>query len=148
GTGTQPQAVLSRTSLSFSQQDVKTTSAFQSVTLSKTGNEALSISGIRTSSADFSKPKNCGTSVPAGGHCTIAVSFTPSTAGARTGTLTIDDEPPGSPHTVALSGQGVLRFYFAEGFTVGGFDEYLSMLVPNQNATATIDYFMPNSQNS
>jgi len=32
-------------------------------------------------------------------------------------------------------------FYFAEGYTGGGFTETLSLLMPNQSGTATIDYY-------
>jgi cysteine-rich secretory family protein len=34
-------------------------------------------------------------------------------------------------------------FYFAEGFTGGGFSETVSMLMPNQSGTGTIDYYTP-----
>jgi hypothetical protein len=49
-----------------------------------------------------------------GASCTINVTFTPPSAGAITGTLTINDnatsDPGGaaSPHLVSLSGTGVL----------------------------------------
>ena len=39
---------------------------------------------------------------------------------------------------------GTQQFYFAEGFTGGGFKETLSLLMPNQGGVATIDYYMPN----
>jgi hypothetical protein len=41
-----------------------------------------------------------------GGNCTVQVTFTPTVLGNRTGVLTITDNAAGSPHTVALSGQG------------------------------------------
>ena len=144
GTGTQAQVTLNPASLTFDAQDVKTTSPGQTITLSNTGNERLAISGISTS-GDFAQGNTCGQSVAAGAQCTINVSFTPTTAGARTGTLTINDSAPGSPQTLPLAGKGVVSFYFAEGFTAGGFDETLSLLTPNQDATATIDYYMPSS---
>ena len=34
-------------------------------------------------------------------------------------------------------------FYFAEGFTGGGFSENVSALMPNQNGLATVDYYTP-----
>jgi spore germination protein YaaH len=36
---------------------------------------------------------------------------------------------------------GTSVFYFAEGFTGSGFNESLSLLMPNQSGTATIDYY-------
>ena len=35
----------------------------------------------------------------------------------------------------------VTTFYFAEGFTAGGFSEILSLLMPNENGTVLIDYY-------
>ena len=43
-----------------------------------------------------------------GASCTINMTFTPSTAGSRSGTITINDNAAGSPHTVALNGSGIL----------------------------------------
>src|SRR5205823_4024679 len=42
----------------------------------------------------------------AGATCTIKVTFTPVAGGggSRTGSLTVTDNAPGSPHTVALTG--------------------------------------------
>ena len=40
--------------------------------------------------------------------CTINITFTPTATGNRTGTLTINDNAAGSPHTVALSGTGTV----------------------------------------
>jgi hypothetical protein len=37
-------------------------------------------------------------------------------------------------------------FYFAEGFTGGGFSESIAQLMPNQSGTATITYFTPAGQ--
>ncbi|TME57701.1 MAG: glycoside hydrolase family 18 protein, partial [Chloroflexi bacterium] len=37
---------------------------------------------------------------------------------------------------------GSTQFYFAEGFTGGGFTETLSLLMPNQGGVATIDYYL------
>jgi hypothetical protein len=43
----------------------------------------------------------------AGATCTVAVTFTPAAAGARTATLTIADNATGSPQTVALTGTAI-----------------------------------------
>src|SRR5439155_23067708 len=55
---------------------------------------------------DFTQTNTCGTSVAGGANCTIAVTFAPTAGGARSGTLTIADNAPGSPQTVAISGAG------------------------------------------
>ena len=100
-----PVATLSSASLAFANQVVNTASPPQAVTLSNTGNAALSVAEVGTS-GDFAQSNDCGTLVAAGGACAINVTFNPTAAGLRTGALTINDNAPGSPHTVALSGTG------------------------------------------
>jgi hypothetical protein len=100
-----PQVSLSPTSLSFGSQTMGTTSAGQALTLSNTGTAALTVTAI-TASGNFAQTNNCGSTVVAGGSCTIAVTFTPTAAGARSGSLSVADNASGSPHTASLSGTG------------------------------------------
>ena len=93
-------------SLTFTSQTQGTTSAAQTVTLSNTSSALLNITSI-IASGDFAATSNCGTSLAAGANCAISVTFTPTAAGTRTGTLTITSNASGSPHTVSLSGTGV-----------------------------------------
>src|SRR5262249_21249859 len=93
------------TSLNFGTQTVSTTTAPQFVYLTNIGTGALAIASI-TTSGDFTGTNNCGSTVAVGASCAIAVSFTPSVAGARTGGLTIVDDAAGAPHTVSLAGTG------------------------------------------
>ncbi len=108
GTGAQPGPAvsLSPASLSFSGQNVGTTSSAQSVTLSNTGTAPLTIASLNPS-GDFALTSTCGTSVAPRASCAINVTFTPTTGGTRTGSITISDNAPGSPQTVALSGTGM-----------------------------------------
>jgi parallel beta-helix repeat protein len=106
GTGTAPTAALSPSSLNFGDQVVGTTSAAQSATLSNTGNAPLTISGI-TTAGDFAQTDNCGTTLGAGAHCSISLTFTPSTTGTRTGAVTVSSNSSGGPVSMALSGNGV-----------------------------------------
>jgi hypothetical protein len=46
-------------------------------------------------------------------ECTIAITFTPAAVGTSVGALTITDNSPGSPHSVPLSGKGVVGFAIA-----------------------------------
>jgi Abnormal spindle-like microcephaly-assoc'd, ASPM-SPD-2-Hydin len=95
-------------SLSFGNVQINTASAVQSVTVSNTGNAALVLSTIAVS-GDYAKSGGTcanGGSVAAAANCTILVTFKPTVAGARTGTLTITDNASGSPRSVALSGTG------------------------------------------
>jgi hypothetical protein len=97
-----PSASLAPGTLSFAEQIVGTSSAPQQVTVSNKGTAALLISGV-AAGADFSETNNCST-VAAGSSCSILVVFTPSAAGARSGTLTITDNDPSGSQSVALSG--------------------------------------------
>ena len=101
-----PTVTLSPTNLTFAQQTVGTTTAAQAVTLTNSGQVALALTSI-AASGDFAENNSCGTSVAPGANCTIAVTFTPTVAGSRTGTLTVTDNAGGSPQTVALSGTAV-----------------------------------------
>jgi hypothetical protein len=101
-----PGATVSPASLTFGNQAVQTTSAPQPVMLSNNGSAGLAISGI-TTSGDFAQTSTCGATVAAGASCTINVTFTPTAASARTGSLSIADNAGTSPQTVALSGTGV-----------------------------------------
>ena len=62
-----------------------------------------------STSGDFAQTNNCGSSVAAGGSCTVAVTFTPTATGTRTFSLTITDNSnavAGSKQTVSLTGTG------------------------------------------
>jgi hypothetical protein len=108
-TGTAPVDGLSPTSLAFGNQSVGTTSTAQTVTLSNTGNAALSITSLAltgTNASDFAQTNTCGSSVAASANCTISVRFTPSASGSRTASVSITDNASGSLQRVSLSGTG------------------------------------------
>jgi hypothetical protein len=113
---TGPIASLSTTAVSFGSQLVGTSSAAQTVTLTNTGDPELVITGISVS-GEFVPNSTCGSMVAVSGSCTINITFTPAATGNRAGTLTINDNAPGSPHTVALSGTGT---DFSLGAASGG----------------------------
>ncbi len=106
-----PTAFLSPAILTYGQQNLGSTSAAQTVTLSNIGSAALSVSGIAlsgTNAGDFAQTNNCSNGVAAGGNCSIGVTFTPSAVGSRTASLTITDNAGGSPQTVGITGTGAL----------------------------------------
>jgi hypothetical protein len=100
-----PVVTISPTSLTFASQSIGTTSAPQAVTMTNTGSGALAIASIVTT-AGFAQIDTCGTSLAAGATCTINVTFTPTTTGSVTGTLTITDNALSSPQIVSLGGSG------------------------------------------
>ncbi len=103
GTGVEPVATLSPTSLTFPTQLVFTMGKSQAVTLTNTGLGTLTISSFGVT-GEFGQTNTCGASLAPGVSCTINVSFLPRTRGLRTGTVTITDNAPGSPQTVSLTG--------------------------------------------
>jgi len=109
GTGLAPAVTLSPTSLTFPTQLVDSTNATQYVTLSNTGTAPLTITQISitgTNASAFSQTNTCGTTVVAGGACTISVTFQANAINTLTATLNVADNAPGSPQTVTLSGTG------------------------------------------
>jgi len=109
GTGTVVAASLSPTSLSFGSEAVSTKSGTLTATLTNNGNAALSLSSIALTGAntgDFAETNTCGSSVAAGGSCTISVTFDPTTSGSRSASVSITDNATGSPQSLSLSGTG------------------------------------------
>jgi Abnormal spindle-like microcephaly-assoc'd, ASPM-SPD-2-Hydin len=100
-----PAAALTPAALTFPAQAVGVASTPMPVTIFDLGSAALTVSNA-TATGDFSVQQPCGTVAAAGGTCPVQVTFTPTAAGTRTGTLTITDNSAGSPRTVALTGVG------------------------------------------
>ena len=106
GTGLGPLISLSPASLTFAAQTVSTRSAAQTITLTNSGNAALtSLTIART--GNFAQTNTCPASLAAGANCTISVTFSPLSAGSQSGTITVTDNAPNSPQTIALSGTGM-----------------------------------------
>jgi hypothetical protein len=106
GTGVGPDVSFSVSTLTFGEQPLGTTSGPQIETLTNDGSATMTIGGIQTTGA-FAQSNNCGTGLKAGANCTINVTFKPTVAGVDSGALTIQDNAPGSPHIVVLSGNAV-----------------------------------------
>jgi len=104
GTGEWPGVGLSPASVNFAAQTVSTKSAPQMITLTNTGNAALSSLKI-TRSGPFAETNNCGGSVATGTSCAISVTFSPIEAGSGSGTLTLTDSA--GTQIVPLSGAGM-----------------------------------------
>jgi hypothetical protein len=120
-------ATVSPASLTFAAQATGSTSAAQTVTLTNTGTGALAISSI-AASANFAETNTCGSSLAAGGNCTISVTFTPTAAGSLPGTITITDNASSSPQTVTLAGTGT---------SVGVAPTSSSLTIPSPGGSAT-----------
>ncbi|HMD30446.1 MAG TPA: DUF3443 family protein [Candidatus Acidoferrales bacterium] len=128
GTGTAP-AVSVPTSLSFGSTGQGIASRTFSVTLTNTGNGALTfnpgpaLSGANA--ADFSITNTtCSTAsqVPGGGSCTVVLTLTASTLGMETASLNFTDNAPTSPQSVSLTGAGIIRNVQAAEVNFGPLD--------------------------
>jgi Abnormal spindle-like microcephaly-assoc'd, ASPM-SPD-2-Hydin len=108
GNGTAPAETLTPTALAFEPQLTGTTSLPLPVQISNSGTGPLTITSLQIS-GDFAQSNACGSPVIPGTNCVVQVTFTPAALGNRTGVLTITDNAAGSPHTVALSGQGTTQ---------------------------------------
>jgi P pilus assembly chaperone PapD len=93
-------------SLSFGDVASGSTSAAQSVTVSNPGSSAVSVSSVSVT-GPYSQTNTCGSSIAAGGSCTVSVKFAPASGGSLPGTLSVATSAPGSPLSVALTGTGV-----------------------------------------
>lgn len=92
-------------SVDFGTETVGSSSAVVNVTVSNTGTVVGGLGAIAVSGADFSLRANtCGTTLAPQTGCTVSLVFTPSVAGARTGTLSIASDA--GSQTVALTGRG------------------------------------------
>lgn len=100
--GVAQQVSLSKSKLTFAPQVVGTLSAPQSLTLTNSGSQPLTVGPI-AASGGYSVSNNCSTLNP-GETCTISVRFISGFVGADNGTITINDNAPSSPQIVSLSG--------------------------------------------
>jgi hypothetical protein len=124
-------ASLAPTSIAFPNQFVGTSGLPQTVTLTNSGTIMLSIASVNVSSADFGMVNTCGNSLSAGSSCSIAVFFDPTTAGARTGALTVTDNASDSPQTISLTGTG-------QDFSLAPTSSSTATIVAGQTANYTV----------
>jgi phospholipase C len=94
--------------LTFGSQRIGTSSA-QTIAVGNSGASLLHFGGITSSGGDFSQTNTCVVGVPVNRSCSIVVTFSPSAAGKRSGTLTLVDSDATSPQIIPLSGAGADR---------------------------------------
>jgi hypothetical protein len=80
------------------------------VTVTNSGGASLTVSSIAFTGGDsgaFSHTSNCGgIAIAPGAHCTVQVTFTPSTFVQYESSMQITDNVTGSPQTVSVTGYG------------------------------------------
>ncbi|MGA9526892.1 MAG: protease pro-enzyme activation domain-containing protein [Terriglobales bacterium] len=109
-TGGSAAVSFSPTSVKWPSVAVGKTSSARTVTLTNSGTATLNITQLAVS-GDFALETvrtscQAGSAVPAGANCIINVTFSPTATGARTGSVTITDNTPGSPNEIGLTGTG------------------------------------------
>ena len=127
GSSTSVTTTTSASSLAFGNQPVETSSSPQAVTVSNTGGAAESIGVSGANPADFTENNACGSSVAAGGSCTVTVSFTPSAIGSRGASLILTDNSGNISQSIALSGTGthdVIITWTGNGAAISGYNVY------------------------
>jgi hypothetical protein len=109
GTGVDPSFTLTPTSITFGNQPRNTNSAPQVVTLTNTTPGVLQVAArsLRGSNpGQFLQTSTCGATIAPGATCSISVVFRPTSAGAKSATLTVRGGNGAGSHSVALSGSG------------------------------------------
>jgi len=92
------------TSLTFPSTAIGKSSKPKPVTV--TAEQETLLIGSIVPTGDFTQTNNCPASLAPGTSCTVNVTFKPTAAGTRTGTLVITTSDPGSPQSVKLTGTG------------------------------------------
>ena len=106
GTGLAGNAQLSVSSLNFTALTVGKPSTAQTITLTNSGNGSFSVASLQAT-GDFAETNNCTTVTANGGTCAIQVTFTPTSSGARSGTIALTDSAANGPQLVTLTGSGI-----------------------------------------
>jgi hypothetical protein len=126
------------TSLTFGNETVGGTSSAQTVTITNTGTQTLTFTPFQAI-GDYSQTNTCtSNTLNVGQSCTVSVTFSPTSSGARNGSLAINDNAAGSPQVVALSGTGVAQF------TLASSSPNVTTLIGNGTATFSISAAAPN----
>ncbi len=110
GTGTAPGISVSPSTLSFGNQLINTASSAQTVTITNSGTAELTIAGVSVTgdhAAQFAQSNTCSAALAPNATCTINMTFTPASTGAKSASLSITHNGTGSPSSIALSGTGV-----------------------------------------
>ncbi len=107
GTGTAPVPVFSVAALNFGNQRVGTAST-QAFILVNNGNGVFNNNGIViTGAAEFRQTNDCAASLGPAQACTVNVTFTPASRGAKAATLSVSTAQAVTVPTVSLTGNGV-----------------------------------------
>src|SRR4051812_19511314 len=97
------------TSLTFAAQEIGTTGAPQSITVTNTGSASLFVNSAATRGAnplDFTQVSDgcSGLTLAPGSGCSVSITFSPTASGTRSATFILTDNAASSPQTVPITG--------------------------------------------
>jgi len=100
---------LSVTALYFGNEALNYTTPPRTVKLTNTGPVLLTISNIAASASFAVSSTTCGTTLAVNKSCKVSVTFTPTSLGTQTGTLSFSDNAANNPQTASLTGTGQVQ---------------------------------------
>jgi hypothetical protein len=109
GTGAYPTVSFTPTSLNFGSLLPGSPSSPQTVSVSNTSSVQWNISSVAVTGSnpgDYTQTNTCGSSVPAGGTCTVTVNFTPGAIGTRNANITFTDNSVSGTDQFTVTGVG------------------------------------------
>ena len=134
---------VSPSALSFPSIEAGTSTSLP-VTLENVSASPVTVNTI-SGSTGFSVSHDCGASIAAGASCTVTVTFSPSAAGAASGTLSLD--LAGNARSVSLSGTATpartvasIALAASTASAVPGDSLTLTATVTGSNPTGTVDF--------
>lgn len=101
-----PEALPYPNNLAFTALPITTSSSAQDVTIGNYGDAAVNTTPVISITGDFSQTNDCTGAIPASDKCDVQVTFTPTAAGTRTGTLTVSFGGAAPTITIPLTGTG------------------------------------------
>jgi hypothetical protein len=105
-----PELTASPSSYDFGYQAVGTTSAIESFALTNSGTAPLAINSVQLATGQVFKigANTCGSSIAAGGSCSVSVTFAPSAAGSASDAVQISYGSPATTFSISLTGNGAI----------------------------------------
>ena len=100
-----PAVSLSQAALGFGTVAIGGSSSPRTVVLANTGNAALQLGSLATSSSEFRLTHDCPASLAPGASCSLGVVYAPTSANSSE-VLTIRSNAPSSPNQIVLNGLG------------------------------------------
>jgi len=146
GNSNAPAVQISPGSINFGALPVGTKSPPQFLTLLNNGNAPLAISNVTltgTPASSFTITNGCGTTLASGSTCQIQLTLLPNAPGQATASLSIADNAPNSPQSVAISGTGLAP---AGALVSPPSLSFGSILVDMQSAAQTVQLTNPGGE--